>query len=160
MTDPVPDDIFTLFVYGTLKRGHENHARFCRGAIDAEEAIVRGRLYGLPFGFPALVVAEDTVHATGTSDPLQDATVHQRFNGPATEQPPDGPRVYGEVLTFDDAETRLPRFDHLEGFDPEGPSLYRRVLVPVETATRSLLAWAYTIERPAGDHLPGGRWPA
>lgn len=159
MADTAENGVFSLFVYGTLKRGHENHERLCRGMLDAEEAVVRGRLYGLPFGFPALVVAENTVHATGTADPLCDAALQRQFGNPAIDQPPDGPLVYGEVLTFDDAEARLPLFDHLEGFDPDGPSLYRRVLVPVTAETRGLLAWAYAMKRPAGDYLPDGRWP-
>ena len=37
--------------------------------------------------------------------------------------------VYGELLTFDDPETRLPPIDRLEGFRQGGRSLYRRVLV-------------------------------
>jgi len=39
--------------------------------------------------------------------------------------------VYGELLTSDDPEYRLPAIDRLEGFRPDCPSLYRRVLVPV-----------------------------
>ncbi len=64
------------------------------------------------------------------------------------------------MFTFDDPEARLPELDHLEGFDPEGQSLYRRVLAPIEAATGSTLAWAYAIEKPTGTHLPGGRWPS
>ncbi len=159
MSAHTPDGFFTLFVYGTLKRGHENHARFCRGVLEVEEAVVHGRIYGLPFGFPALVVAPETVHATGTSDPLRDVAVPRKTSAPSMGTP-DGPRVFGEILTFDDAEARLPRLDRFEGFDPDGPSLYRRVLVPVETETRNLLAWTYAVDRPSGDHLPDGRWPA
>ncbi len=39
--------------------------------------------------------------------------------------------VYGELLTFDDPESRLPAIDRLEGFRPGASSLYRRVLVLV-----------------------------
>ncbi|MCA1848734.1 MAG: gamma-glutamylcyclotransferase, partial [Actinobacteria bacterium] len=66
-----------MFFYGTLKRGHANHDLFCRGYLRVEEATVRGRLYDLPSGYPALVVPEEDVHATGTADPLEDASEQQ-----------------------------------------------------------------------------------
>jgi len=69
--------------------------------------------------------------------------------------------VYGELLTFDDPETRLPAIDRLEGFHPGGPSLYRRVLVPVWAAGAVLLAWLYTDgSRSMGNfrELPDGVW--
>ena len=60
-------------------------------------------------------------------------------------------RVYGELLTFDDPEVRLPAIDRLEGFRPGGPSLYRRVLVPVWVNKGLLLAWLFV----AGQQLEG-----
>ena len=64
-------------------------------------------------------------------------------------------------MIFDDPEARLPALDHLKGFDPSGPSLYRRALIPTETlAGASVLAWAYVIEKSSGTYLPGGRWPS
>ena len=151
---------FALFVYGTLKCGFGNHDRFCRGVLSIEEASVCGALYDLPFGFPALVVPEDFVWTLGTGDPVQDAATQRNLDEPNVPLPTDRPRAFGELLTFDDPEARVPGLDHLEGFDPEGGSLYRRVLVPVETDARTLLAWTYAIERPTGTHLPGGHWPA
>lgn len=64
-------------------------------------------------------------------------------------------------MIFDDPEERLPALDALEGFDPDGNSLYRRVLVPVELPETGPVppAWTYTIRNPAGVHLPGGHWP-
>jgi gamma-glutamylcyclotransferase (GGCT)/AIG2-like uncharacterized protein YtfP len=157
--------LVTLFFYGTLKRGHANHDRYCRGALGVEEATLRGELYDLPFGFPALVVPEEDVCATGSADPTRDASEQQRLNDIGVHGH-DGPRVYGELFTFDDPEARLPALDRLEGFDPNGgPNLYRRVLVPVETAGRApgrahIAAWVYAIEKPSGVYLPGGRWPS
>jgi gamma-glutamylcyclotransferase (GGCT)/AIG2-like uncharacterized protein YtfP len=55
--------------------------------------------------------------------------------------------VYGELLTFDDPENRLPAIDGLEGFRPGGSSLYRRVLVPVLTDSSGELAWVYAGEQ-------------
>ena len=55
----------------------------------------------------------------------------------------------GEILTFDDAEIRLPAIDRLEGFRPGGPCLYRRVLVPVRINGTVLPTWLYVV---------GDRW--
>ena len=153
--------VLTLFFYGTLKRGHTNHDRYCRGALRVQEATLRGELYDLPFGFPALVVPEEDVCATGSADPIRDASVQQRLNDTGVHRS-EGPRVFGELFTFDDPEARLPALDRLEGFDPDaGPNLYRRVLVPVETAERThVAACVYAIEKPSGVYLPGGRWPS
>jgi gamma-glutamylcyclotransferase (GGCT)/AIG2-like uncharacterized protein YtfP len=146
-----------MFFYGTLKRGHANHDLFCRGYLRAEEATVRGRLYDLPSGYPALVVPEEDVRATGTADPLEDASEQQLGHDGA--QRPEGTLVSGELLTFDDPEERLPALDRLEGYDPAGPSLYRRVLIPAETSGgEGVLAWAYVSEGTSGTYLPGGSW--
>ncbi|HEC03376.1 MAG TPA: gamma-glutamylcyclotransferase, partial [Phycisphaerales bacterium] len=70
--------------------------------------------------------------------------------------------VYGELLTFDDPETRLPTIDRLEGFRPGGPSLYRRVLVPVYIVGQKLLAWLYVgpSDRSGCRFLSSGRSPS
>ena len=147
-----------MFFYGTLKRGQRNHDRYCRGALRVEEATVRGELYDLPFGYPALVVPEESIQAIGTGDPTRDLEEQQRFD---RETVPSGPRVLGELFAFDDAESRLPPIDRLEGFDPaDASSHYRRVLLPVETSEDSgILAWAYVVKESSGTHLPGGSWP-
>ena len=105
------------------------------------------------------MVPEEDVQAVGTADPLGDAAEQRRL-GPAGARLPDSPRVSGELLTFDDPQERLPALDRLEGFDPSGPSPYRRVLIPAETSGGAgVLAWAYISEGPSGIYLPGGRWP-
>jgi gamma-glutamylcyclotransferase (GGCT)/AIG2-like uncharacterized protein YtfP len=154
------DDVLFMFFYGTLKRGQRNHDRYCRGALRVEEAMVRGELYDLPFGYPALVVPEESIHAVGTADPNRDVEEQQRFG---RERVPslDGPRVCGELFGFDDPESRLPPIDRLEGFDPADTSThYRRVLLPVETSQGSgVMAWAYVVAESSGAYLPGGSWP-
>ncbi|VBB41845.1 hypothetical protein TRIP_B180040 [uncultured Desulfatiglans sp.] len=55
----------------------------------------------------------------------------------------DWSRVYGELLTFNDPESRLPAIERLEGFRPGGSSLYRRVLVPVCITGMVQPAWRY-----------------
>ena len=141
-------------------RGQANHGRYCRGAVSVQESTLRGELYGLAFGCPALVVPEEDIYATGSPDPIHDASEQQRLNDTGVHGS-DGPRVFGELFTFDDPEARLPALDHLEGFDPDGgPNLYRRVLVPVETMEHAhIAAWVYAVEKPSGEYLPGGRWP-
>ena len=70
--------------------------------------------------------------------------------------------MYGELLTFDDAETRLPAIDRLEGFHPGGPCLYRRVLIPVQANGAVLPVWLYVGEAPLSGRLTPivcSRWP-
>lgn len=157
-----PEDAasLALFFYGTLKRGQINHDRFLGDYASAQEATVRGRLYDLPFGFPALVVPEDDVRAVGSDDPSHDAALQRRLPPPDAPRP-DGPRVFGELFVLDRFDELLPELDRFEGFDPVAESgLYRRVLVPVETPRRIVPAWVYAQRKPAGAPLPSGRWPA
>ena len=126
----------------------------------------------MPSGNPVLQVPEEGILARGTADPLADVAAQARFAeylasilDPVPESATAGglAPVYGELLTFDDLETRLPAIDRLEGFHPGGRSLYRRVLVPVCIRQEVVLgAWAY-----AGDSvqrfrrlLQAGRWPS
>lgn len=98
MMDASPDEFFSLFVYGTLKRGFDNHDRFCRGVIGIEEAAVSGELYDLPFGFPALVVARENIYASGTSDYLLDAATQRQLNDSVSQgQNEEGTPVSGEL---------------------------------------------------------------
>ena len=153
----------TLFVYGTLKKGHSNHDHFCRGVLDVREATARGRLYDLPFGFPALVVPKEDVRAEGTSDYPTDAWESGPSPGLCIPKAhPGWDVIHGEILTFGDPGERLPSPDGLEGYRPEEPSLYRRILIPAvpSGAKRAVLAWAYAVGSASGVHLPGGRWPA
>ena len=150
-----------MFFYGTLKRGQRNHERFCGGALGVGEAAVRGDVYDLPFGYPALVVPGESIRAFGTGDPTRDVEEQWRLGREPVVPWPEGPRVLGEIFAFDDPESRLPPLDRLEGFDPaDASSHYRRVLLPVETDEGSVpLAWAYAVEESSGTYLPGGRWP-
>ena len=155
-----PASLLLMFFYGTLKQGQSNHDRFCRGAVHIEAATTLGRLYELPFGFPGLHVNRDHVQAIGTRDYLADAG--KQREGPAPLAPAPGwDIVYGELFIFEDPERRLVALDALEGFAPGEDGLYRRVLIPVQQSrSEMILAWAYELTRPAGTHLPSGRWPA
>jgi gamma-glutamylcyclotransferase (GGCT)/AIG2-like uncharacterized protein YtfP len=150
-----------MFFYGTLKRGERNHERYCGGASRIERAAVRGDLYDLPvFGYPALVVPEDSIYAFGTADYAGDVEEQGRL-GREPVPPPAGTRAFGEVFAFDDPESRLPAIDSLEGFDPaDASSQYRRALLPVETREGFVtLAWAYVVRESSGVYVPEGVWP-
>ena len=158
-----------LFVYGTLKRGYWNHDAFCEGVLEIREAQVRGRLYEGP-GFPLLEVPAEDVLAYGTADPLADVATQARLSGrmgsysqpvPESATAGAGGAVYGDLLTFDDPELRLPALDWLEGFRPGASSLYRRVLVPATVRGACEFAWVYTVEM-AGikrRRIVSGCWP-
>ena len=158
-----------LFVYGTLRRGYWNHHAFCQGVLEIREAQVRGRLYEGP-GFPLLEVPEEDVLASGTAEPLADVATQARLSGQMGSSPrPDRESatvgawgaVYGEPLSFNDPESRLPAIDRLEGFRPGGSSLYRRVLVAATVEGARELAWVYTVEtiRITRRRIVSGRWP-
>lgn len=151
---------FDMFFYGTLKRGQRNHS-YCHGALTVRYATVQGSLYDLPAGYPALVVYDQDILAVGTADHLRDAGQSSRRSHPPERPPLEQPVVFGELYTFNDAEERLPALDRLEGFVPQDPSSpYRRVLIPARTDDgHATLAWSYVAKRPAGRHLPDGRWP-
>ena len=160
---PNTNGMLRLFVYGTLKRGFWNHDRFCRDVLTVEDALVRGRLFETSSGIPALQVPEEDILAVGTTNPLADAATQAHITARMSNPEPTSDRlpkkgtaapwgdVYGELLTFDDPETRLPAIDRLEGFHPGGPCLYRRVLVPIRTNGTVLPAWLYVV----GDHWTG-----
>jgi gamma-glutamylcyclotransferase (GGCT)/AIG2-like uncharacterized protein YtfP len=155
-----------VFVYGTLKRGERNHGRYCPGALRVEPATVSGHLYDLPgghpdlgpgYGYPALVVPWASILATGTTDYAADAALEP----PAAVTGEQAPPVHGELLAFDDPESRLPALDALEGYVPGTESPYRRVLVPaaIPGAGERVAAWTYVVDEPVGTYLSGGRWP-
>jgi len=152
--------VLRLFVYGTLKRGGRYHERFCQGVRSIEDAIVRGRLYMAPAGYPVLTVPAWSVLARGSADPLADVAKQAEDFAQESAPPRDegGPcdDVRGEILVFDDPEERLPRIDELEGFCPSGArNLYDRVLLTVrrERDAELVQAWAYV----EGDLLRAAR---
>lgn len=161
-----PGPVIALFVYGTLKRGFANHDRFCHNAIDIQPATVWGRLYDLG-AYPALEVPEDSILAHGTADPLADAATQARLTADMavhavdTQPAGDWDPIHGELSTFPDPAQNLPPLDYLEGFRPDQPSLYRRVLVPAQANFRPTCAWAYVMRAPVrGQRIVSGTWPS
>jgi len=129
--EPLP-----VLVYGTLRRGMANHARFCFDVIDVVPAWTRGRLFALPYGFPAMVPADDG-------------------------------RVIGEILVFPDPAAALRRLDHLEGFRPDGPRHYDRLVVAAHplAGDEPVRAWCYVYQPdrlrdvgPGACLVVGGDW--
>jgi gamma-glutamylcyclotransferase (GGCT)/AIG2-like uncharacterized protein YtfP len=148
-----------LFVYGTLKRGFHAHESFFGEKVEAEEAVVRGSLFDLPAGFPALAVPERDILAVGTAEPLADAETCRRGFSVRQNSPAPEETVHGDVLFAASPGRFLPTLDAFEGFRPEGENLYSRVLVPAWTASgEAFPVWVYVMEDPGGTRLPDGRW--
>jgi gamma-glutamylcyclotransferase (GGCT)/AIG2-like uncharacterized protein YtfP len=51
-----------VFVYGTLRTGQSNHQVIARWLKSAQLACIKGELYHLPFGYPAVTRGEGTVY--------------------------------------------------------------------------------------------------
>jgi len=70
-----------------LLRGYWNHGRFCKGALDIEEAMVHGRLFEMPSGIPVLQMPEEDILAHGTVDPLADVATQARLTAELATRP-------------------------------------------------------------------------
>jgi gamma-glutamylcyclotransferase (GGCT)/AIG2-like uncharacterized protein YtfP len=159
--------LLRLFVYGSLKRGFNNHDLYCRGARSAEPAATPGRLYRLPTGYPALTLPASRLLARGSRDPLADLEAQQRIERmlAATETPcvPRGKiRVDGELMTFANAVDRLRAIDALEEFRPGRNNRYDRVLIRVYSRCHqaNVLAWTYLAGPLSAQRrlIPTGKW--
>ena len=54
--------MINIFVYGTLKPGESNYQRYCADKVlSAKRAIAFGKLFALPFGYPAMTLGESPV---------------------------------------------------------------------------------------------------
>ncbi|MCC5634545.1 gamma-glutamylcyclotransferase [Nostoc sp. CHAB 5844] len=52
-----------VFVYGTLKPGEANYQKYCAGkVINAKRAVILGKLFALPMGYPAITTGQHQVH--------------------------------------------------------------------------------------------------
>jgi gamma-glutamylcyclotransferase (GGCT)/AIG2-like uncharacterized protein YtfP len=142
--------MISIFVYGTLKQGYCNHNRYCRGAVSIEKASVWGKLYALPQGYPGLIVPRESILATGTTNPTTDAELQNKTkleHQTLTKPTGDWDKITGELITFADPETNLQPIDRLEAFNPNGWSLYERVLIPAETAGAVRPVWVYDFKQ-------------
>jgi len=109
-------DLFRVFVYGTLKPGEANYDFYCANqVVDAKKAWVRGELYGLPQGYPAVTTGNNSVYGYLLS-----------FANP-------------EVLS------RLDELEDYHPQRPNNENLYNRIQVEIfDLENNSLgLAWVY-----------------
>ena len=108
--------LLRVFVYGTLKPGEANYEFYCASdVVEAKKAWVRGELYSLPQGYPAMTTGNDKVYGYLLS-----------FNN-------------SEVLSsLDELEDYQPQ-------RPSKDNLYNRTQVEIfDLENNSLgLAWAY-----------------
>lgn len=150
----------TILTYGSLKRGYWNH-RFCRNAKSIEKAVICGKLYQLPPGYPGLQVPKESILWQGTKDVFADAQNQYMENDSGDNEfkiHEGWDTVQGELVTFADPEEDLPPVDQLEGF----PHYYDRVLVPVKKADGTVTtAYVYTMDEIhiSARYLPEGVWP-
>lgn len=124
------DERLPLFVYGTLLPTEPQGALL--GPLSRRPAAVRGALYAMPAGYPALVLAGEPGHE------------HVDF-------------VYGEIVDPPD-DRLLDLLDRYEGVD-EG--LYDRVTCEVRVGLRSERAWVYVMDAArarTGRRVARGRW--
>ena len=106
----------------------------------------------------------------GTSDPLADALTLQQYTAAWPQHRPtispaeiagEWQWIAGEILTSHHPLELMPQLDALEGFVPDGASMYHRALVPVQ-ADWSSPVWVYispNSQLPAGAYPIGSSWP-
>lgn len=138
--------LLQLFVYGTLKRGYENHRKFCDGYLEVKPAQVHGRLYLLvDRGYPILDVAPGQIAMHGSASIASDLRLSEEIAATKRHNhaiPGIDELIEGEILTFSDAVPRLRAFDELESFYPDGGGEYLRVLIWTAPPDPQLV-WTY-----------------
>ncbi len=142
-----------IFAYGTLKKGFPNHDAHCNGVLRTCPAWLHGRLFKLSHEIPAMVVPDSDILVRGTAGVAADIEAQEEFEsflrskeagGPGSSGASSWGMVRGELLVFNDPESRLPLLDTLEEFRPGYPSTYIRVLVLINLPGGSqTCAWAY-----------------
>jgi gamma-glutamylcyclotransferase (GGCT)/AIG2-like uncharacterized protein YtfP len=160
-----------VFVYGTLMRDQPNHHAYAAEPLAAWPAWIWGRLYDTGEGWPILDIPRASRLAEGSLNYVADARCSDLENvtGKSTaDLSRDWYPVWGELFIFDDPQKRLPKFDELEDFSPGNPSLYDRVLTPIQALdmrgrSQRHWAWTYVKSKDTPTHwvrhiIP--RWPA
>jgi gamma-glutamylcyclotransferase (GGCT)/AIG2-like uncharacterized protein YtfP len=142
-----------IFAYGTLKRGFSNHDAYCEGVLRICPAWLHGKLFKLSSEIPAMTVPDADILVYGTASVAADIEAQEKFESFLRSREAGGPgsswasscgKVRGELLIFNDPETRLPLLDSLEEFRPGYPSTYKRALVFITLPSGSqTCAWTY-----------------
>ncbi len=150
-----------VFVYGTLKPGESNYQRYCGDRVITNiPAIIPGKLFALPFGYPALLW--EIGGNLAKVDIGQDVPDTQY-----SQQQDQNYWVQGYLLTFANSQS-LVKLDALESYRPDRPPTaneYQRLEMEVFSRDFSSLgtAWVYVmsrerITRSRGIFLPQGVW--
>jgi gamma-glutamylcyclotransferase (GGCT)/AIG2-like uncharacterized protein YtfP len=156
--------VANLFVYGTLKKGFPNHERFFPRCVGLEAASMAGNLFASTPFFPVMEIPPENVLMVGSLDVLADLRAAS-LSRPGARKP-KGPRerarygrVLGEVIAVEEPVSVIKSLDILEGFEPGGRSLYKRVLTLAETESGTVVAWAYVNENARKEELiESGVW--
>lgn len=106
MTDN--DSVF-VFVYGTLRLGQSNHHRIANWVMEQKNATIQGGMYHLPYGYPAVVLGNGTVHGelvafSDTDAALQAMDYLEGYAGPGLDNYYD--RVPVTAVTEDGEQVR------------------------------------------------------
>ncbi|MGF1512769.1 MAG: gamma-glutamylcyclotransferase [Elainellaceae cyanobacterium] len=144
-----------VFVYGTLKPGEANYARYCAGRVASQQpAIAPGYLYALPVGYPAMIARDQGEEILDRQS--------QSFTAEGREAVVWGYRL--QLKRPDD----LALLDELEDYLPQRSpeqNEYYRCAVSLLTPSRQPLgaAWAYLMEpwrvrQVGGYRIAQGQW--
>ena len=133
----------TLFTYGTLKLGFQNHHRIFDGYdIKITPGFTLGKLYDLGL-YPAML---------------------KRIGNPDLSGTEGKEKVFGELIEFDNLEI-LNRVDYLEGFRcvNHPHNYYERREVDVFVGDDTVKAWVYVlsdeqIKQYDGKIIVSGKW--
>ena len=128
--------MLSVFVYGTLKPGESNH-HYCGNLIlNQAPALVRGRLYALPAGYPAMTTGEGWVKGVWLT--FADSQLLSALDQ-LEEYVPDRPAAQNE---------------------------YQRVWVELFSGDQELIGFGWTyqmsaerIRQEGGRFLGSGEWP-
>ncbi|NEQ46893.1 MAG: gamma-glutamylcyclotransferase [Leptolyngbya sp. SIOISBB] len=128
--------MYPVFVYGTLKPQEAAYEKYCDPfVVSAQPAIMRGELFHLPQGYPAMTVGDRWIR--GALLTFRDAA----------------------------AIARIDHFEDYDPMRPPHANLYQRLRQPVFAITQQPLgtAWVYLMSPQqvcvlGGTRVDNGRW--
>lgn len=138
------ENVFRLFVYGTLKQGGSHHHLLTGNVTPKIDARVAGTLHHHEDGIPYITVPKQTILMAGTRQSASDSKKAAALSLTPSET---DQWVSGELYTIHDPQSVVPLLDLLEDFEPNKESEYDRVLLPVNTDEGWVAAWAYIIHK-------------
>ncbi len=138
------ENVFRLFVYGTLKEGGSHHHLLAGNVTPKIEARLVGTLHHDADGIPYIVVPKQTILMAGTR---QSASDSKKASAVSVVPVESDTWVSGELYILLDPQSVVPLLDLLEDFEPNKESEYDRVLLPVNTSEGWVAAWTYIIHK-------------